>query len=302
MGAENHMAKASGLGRGLDSIFVDNTVEEAENTGVRTLRISLIDPKSDQPRKNFDGEALSQLADSIAANGILQPILVRETGDRYTIIAGERRYRAARLAGLTEIPALVLEADDESAAKYALIENLQREDLNPYEEAAAIRKLMDEFSLSQEQVASSIGRSRSAVANALRLLDLPEEAVAHLIDGTLSAGHARTLLGLIDRGQIGALAEKCVAQGLSVRELESLVKKCNRLTAETGDVTDKDRVEPVRVDYFSSLENRFTSATGRRVKITETRNKKILQLEYRDYEDLEELLCSLAGEDFSAEV
>ena len=302
MGAENRMAKASGLGRGLDSIFVDNTVEEAENTGVRTLRISLIDPKSDQPRKNFDGEALSQLADSIAANGILQPILVRETGDRYTIIAGERRYRAARLAGLTEIPALVLEADDESAAKYALIENLQREDLNPYEEAAAIRKLMDEFSLSQEQVASSIGRSRSAVANALRLLDLPEEAVAHLIDGTLSAGHARTLLGLIDRGQIGALAEKCVAQGLSVRELESLVKKCNRLTAETGDVTDKDRVEPVRVDYFSSLENRFTSATGRRVKITETRNKKILQLEYRDYEDLEELLCSLAGEDFSAEV
>ena len=296
------MAKASGLGRGLDSIFVDNTVEEAENTGVRTLRISLIDPKSDQPRKNFDGEALSQLADSIAANGILQPILVRESGDRYTIIAGERRYRAARLAGLTEIPALVLEADDESAAKYALIENLQREDLNPYEEAAAIRKLMDEFSLSQEQVASSIGRSRSAVANALRLLDLPEEAVAHLIDGTLSAGHARTLLGLIDRGQIGALAEKCVAQGLSVRELESLVKKCNRLTAETGDVTDKDRVEPVRVDYFSSLENRFTSATGRRVKITETRNKKILQLEYRDYEDLEELLCSLAGEDFSSEV
>lgn len=296
------MAKASGLGRGLDSIFVDNTVEEAENTGVRTLRISLIDPKSDQPRKNFDGEALSQLADSIAANGILQPILVRETGDRYTIIAGERRYRAARLAGLTEIPALVLEADDESAAKYALIENLQREDLNPYEEAAAIRKLMYEFSLSQEQVASSIGRSRSAVANALRLLYLPEEAVAHLIDGTLSAGHARTLLGLIDRGQIGALAEKCVSQGLSVRELESLVKKCNRLTAETGDVTDKDRVEPVRVDYFSSLENRFTSATGRRVKITETRNKKILQLEYRDYEDLEELLCSLAGEDFSAEV
>ena len=302
MGAENRMAKASGLGRGLDSIFVDNTVEEAENTGVRTLRISLIDPKSDQPRKNFDGEALSQLADSIAANGILQPILVRESGDRYTIIAGERRYRAARLAGLTEIPALVLEADDESAAKYALIENLQREDLNPYEEAAAIRKLMDEFSLSQEQVASSIGRSRSAVANALRLLDLPEEAVAHLIDGTLSAGHARTLLGLIDRSQIGALAEKCVAQGLSVRELESLVKKCNRLTAETGDVTDKDRVEPVRVDYFSSLENRFTSATGRRVKITETRNKKILQLEYRDYEDLEELLFSLAGEDFSAEV
>lgn len=199
------MAKASGLGRGLDSIFVDNTVEEAENTGVRTLRISLIDPKSDQPRKNFDGEALSQLADSIAANGILQPILVRETGDRYTIIAGERRYRAARLAGLTEIPALVLEADDESAAKYALIENLQREDLNPYEEAAAIRKLMYEFSLSQEQVASSIGRSRSAVANALRLLDLPEEAVAHLIDGTLSAARVGLPSGMTPNAFLAAI-------------------------------------------------------------------------------------------------
>lgn len=296
------MAKSSGLGRGLDSIFVDNTVEETESSGVRTLRISLIDPKTDQPRKNFDGEALSQLADSIAANGILQPILVRESGDRYTIIAGERRYRAARLAGLSEIPALVLDADDESAAKYALIENLQREDLNPYEEAAAIRKLMDDYSLSQEQVASSIGKSRSAVANALRLLDLPEEAVAYLVDGTLSAGHARTLLGLIDRSQIAPLAEKCVTQGMSVRELESLVKKYNRRSAEGDDTQDPDRSAPVTVDYFTALENRFTSATGRRVKITETRNKKVLQLEYRDNEDLETLLRGLAGDDFLDEV
>ena len=152
------MGKMKGLGRGLDSIFVDNAVEEETGSGVRTLRMAEIDPKADQPRKNFDAEALSQLADSIAANGILQPILVRETGERYEICAGERRFRAARLAGLSEIPALVLEADDEAAAKYALIENLQREDLNPYEEAAAIRKLMDEYGLSQEQVAGSIGR------------------------------------------------------------------------------------------------------------------------------------------------
>ena len=296
------MAKSSGLGRGLDSIFVDNTVEETESSGVRTLRISLVDPKTDQPRKNFDGEALSQLADSIAANGILQPILVRESGDRYTIIAGERRYRAARLAGLSEIPALVLDADDESAAKYALIENLQREDLNPYEEAAAIRKLMDDYSLSQEQVASSIGKSRSAVANALRLLDLPEEAVAYLVDGTLSAGHARTLLGLIDRSQIAHLAEKCVTQGMSVRELESLVKKYNRRSAEGEDTQDPESGAPLTVDYFTALENRFTSATGRRVKITETRNKKVLQLEYRDNEDLETLLRGLAGDDFLDEV
>ena len=288
------MGKMKGLGRGLDSIFVDNAVEEETGSGVRTLRMAEIDPKADQPRKNFDAEALSQLADSIAANGILQPILVRETGERYEIIAGERR---------SEIPALVLEADDEAAAKYALIENLQREDLNPYEEAAAIRKLMDEYGLSQEQVAGSIGRSRSAVANALRLLDLPEDAVKLVTDGTLSAGHARTLLGLLDKGQIGDVARKCVQNALSVRELESLVKKLNRLYTQQRDAIEDDAgAGEVVVDYFASLENRFTSATGRRVKITETRNKKVLQLEYRDNEDLEELLRSLAGDAFLDEV
>lgn len=299
----NTMGKMKGLGRGLDSIFVDNAVEEETGSGVRTLRMAEIDPKADQPRRNFDAEALSQLADSIAANGILQPILVRETGERYEIIAGERRFRAARLAGLSEIPALVLEADDEAAAKYALIENLQREDLNPYEEAAAIRKLMDEYGLSQEQVAGSIGRSRSAVANALRLLDLPEDAVKLVTDGTLSAGHARTLLGLLDKGQIGDVARKCVQSALSVRELESLVKKLNRLYTQQRDAIEDDAgAGEVVVDYFASLENRFTSATGRRVKITETRNKKVLQLEYRDNEDLEELLRSLAGDAFLDEV
>lgn len=297
------MGKMKGLGRGLDSIFVDNAVEEETGSGVRTLRMAEIDPKADQPRRNFDAEALSQLADSIAANGILQPILVRETGERYEIIAGERRFRAARLAGLSEIPALVLEADDEAAAKYALIENLQREDLNPYEEAVAIRKLMDEYGLSQEQVAGSIGRSRSAVANALRLLDLPEDAVKLVTDGTLSAGHARTLLGLLDKGQIGDVARKCVQSALSVRELESLVKKLNRLYTQQRDAIEDDAgAGEVVVDYFASLENRFTSATGRRVKITETRNKKVLQLEYRDNEDLEELLRSLAGDAFLDEV
>ncbi len=296
------MAKGKGLGRGLDSIFVDNTVEEEESGGVKQLRMAMIDPKSDQPRKNFDADALSQLADSIAANGILQPILVRETGNRYEIIAGERRFRAARLAGLSEIPALVLDADNEAAAKYALIENLQREDLNPYEEAAAIRKLMDEYGLSQEQVAGSIGRSRSAVANALRLLDLPEEAVKLVTDGTLSAGHARTLLGLIDKSQIGDVAQKCVSSAMSVRELETLVKKLNRLYTQAKDAIEEEPGDTLTVDYFASLENRFTSATGRRVKITETRNKKVLQLEYRDNEDLEELLRSLAGDAFLDEV
>ena len=171
------------------------------------------------------------------------------------------------------------------------------------EEAAAIRKLMDEYGLSQEQVAGSIGRSRSAVANALRLLDLPEDAVKLVTDGTLSAGHARTLLGLLDKGQIGDVARKCVQSALSVRELESLVKKLNRLYTQQRDAIEDDAgAGEVVVDYFASLENRFTSATGRRVKITETRNKKVLQLEYRDNEDLEELLRSLAGDAFLDEV
>lgn len=293
--------KSGGLGRGLDSIFVDNTVPEESPEGARSIRISLIDPKSDQPRKNFDAEGLSQLADSIAANGVLQPILVRETGNRFEIIAGERRFRAARLAGLNEIPALVLEADDVSAAKYALIENLQREDLNPYEEAAAIRKLMDDFALTQEEIAVSLGKSRSAIANALRLLDLPDGVVALLIDGSLTAGHGRTLLGLRDPNQIEPLAQKCINRNLSVRETEALVKKLNRMYAQ-AEAAREEAEAPLHVDYFATLENRFTSATGRQVKITETRNRKILQLEYRDNEDLEELLRSLAGSDFLDEV
>ncbi|MBQ8641338.1 MAG: ParB/RepB/Spo0J family partition protein [Clostridia bacterium] len=297
------MAKAKGLGRGLGAIFDDNEfTEETAGDGVRMLRISSVDPKADQPRKNFEPEALAQLADSIAANGVLQPILVRQTGERYEIIAGERRFRGAKLAGLAEIPALVLDADDLTAARYALIENLQREDLNPYEEAVAYDRLMREFGLSQEEIAGQLGKSRPAVANALRLLDLPEEVVKMLVDGVLTAGHGRTLLGLKDRNQIVPLANRCVSRNLSVREMEQVVKQANRIWAAEQAALEK-AVEtagdaPVQVDYFASLENRFTSVTGRQCKITETRNKKIFQVEYRDNEDLEELLKHLAGSDF----
>ena len=300
------MAKGKGLGRGLDVIFDDNAYGEEAGEGVKALRISMIDPKADQPRKTFEPEALAQLADSIAANGVLQPILVRQTGERYEIIAGERRFRGAKLAGLAEIPAIVVEADDLKAAKYALIENLQREDLNPYEEAVAYDRLMREFGLSQEEIAGQLGKSRSAVANALRLLDLPEEVVKMLVDGVLTAGHGRTPLGLKDRNQIVPLAKRCVSRNLSVREMEQVVKQANRIyaaeQAALQNVLDKAAEnageEAVRVDYFASLENRFTSATGRQCKITETRNKKIFQVEYRDNEDLEELLKHLAGSDF----
>ena len=289
------MAKNKGLGRGLDAIFLDNAVDdggEAKN-GVLSVSVSLIDPKMDQPRRTFDSESLAGLADSISANGVLQPILVRKTDDRYEIIAGERRFRASKLAGLSEIPVIVLEADDLAAAKFALIENLQREDLNPYEEARAYSMLMKEYRLSQEEISVQIGKSRSAIANSLRLLDLPDEIVRMLVEGLLTAGHGRALLGLRDKSQMVPLAERCVNRNLSVRDVEAAVKAANK--AYNHETDDADEDTGVKVDYIHALESRFTEFTGRRCKISTSKNKKMFQLEYRDNEDLEELLKKLAG-------
>lgn len=291
------MPKNKGLGKGLDAIFRDNLFAEDETkTNERLIvPISQLDTNPDQPRKSFDSEALAGLADSISANGLLQPILVRMVSGRYEIIAGERRFRACKLAGLLEIPVIVVEADDVAAAKYALIENLQREDLNPYEEAAAYQTLMKEYDLSQEEISVQIGKSRSAIANAVRLLDLPPEVVKMLTDGMITAGHGRALLGLRDRNQIVPLAQRCVNRNLSVRDVEAAVRAANRNLAKAEEaVTD---AEPVSVDYIASLEERFRSVTGRRCKITDTKNKKTFQIEYRDNEDLEQILRSLAGDD-----
>lgn len=291
------MPKNKGLGRGLDLIFQDNSLNEYENQSNErlTVSVSLIDTNPGQPRKSFDSEALAGLADSISANGLLQPILVRRIDDRYEIIAGERRFRASKLAGLLEIPVIVTEADDATAAKFALIENLQREDLNPYEEAAAYQKLMTEYDLSQEEISIQIGKSRSAIANAVRLLDLPPEVVKMLTDGMITAGHGRALLGLRDRNQIVPLAQRCVNRNLSVRDVEAAVRNANKnLSKAMESVT---HAEPVSVDYIASLEERFLSVTGRRCKITETKNKKTFQIEYRDNEDLETILKSIAGDD-----
>ncbi len=290
------MAKNKGLGRGLDAIFLDNAVDdggEAKN-GVLSVSVSQIDPKIDQPRRTFDSESLAGLADSISANGVLQPILVRKVDDRYEIIAGERRFRASKLAGLNEIPVIVLEADDLAAAKFALIENLQREDLNPYEEARAYSMLMKEYRLSQEEISLQIGKSRSAIANSLRLLDLPDEIVRMLVEGLLTAGHGRALLGLRDKSQMVPLAERCVNRNLSVRDVEAAVKAANKLYGQEQQEGEVEEVG-VQVDYIHSLETRFTNFTGRRCKISATKNKKTFQLEYRDNEDLEELLKKLAG-------
>lgn len=285
--------KKSGIGRGLDALFLETFEDEKKPGGAEKLKTSLIDPKSGQPRKTFDQESLAELADSIATHGVLQPILVRASGNgRYQIIAGERRWRAAKLAGLSEIPAVILDRDDLAAAEIALVENLQREDLNPIEEALAFKSLSEEFGLTQEELSRRVGKSRSAVANATRLLELPDEAKAMVSSGALSAGHARTLLGLRDRDQIVPLAKRCVADGLSVRELELLVKRANKPVRETP-----EEPAPV-VDYVAELERKMTSDLGRRVKIAAKGKQKTLTLWFEDNEDLDALLRRIMGDDF----
>lgn len=285
------MAKKPALARGLDSIFSDNTPFENAGGGILKLRISDVEPKGDQPRKDFDPEALSQLADSIAANGVLQPILVRETrGGMYQIIAGERRWRASKLAGLSEIPAIVMDADDLTTAQIALIENIQRKDLNPFEEAQAYRELIDGFGLTQEEVSSRLGKSRSAVANAMRLLELPEPVAEKLRGGVLSAGHCRAMLGLRDRSAMAALAERVVARNLSVRETEAAVKSLNRAKPP------KDGgAGGVKVDYAAELERRVTGLSGRYCKISTGGRRKTVTVEYDDENDLEALLSAICG-------
>ena len=293
--------RSSGLGRGLDAIFLENTLEnssEKENS-INTIKISLIDPKSDQPRKYFDKEALEELSESIKENGLLQPILVREYGEggRYQIIAGERRFRASRLAGLTEIPAIVLDRDDRAVAQIALIENIQREDLNPLEEALAYKSLKEEYGMTQEELSEKLGKSRSAIANSMRLLDLPDPILAMVAARELSAGHARTLLGVKDREDMILLAQITAEQDLSVRQLEEQVKKINKKKKpEVEEIDDEDDVP--FVDYFREMELRIQRQLGRKVKIEDKGKKKTLTLYYEDNEDLDELLKSICGKDF----
>ena len=293
--------RSSGLGRGLDAIFLENTLESTNNkeNTINTLKISLVDPKSDQPRKYFDKEALEELSDSIRENGLLQPILVREYGEgRYQIIAGERRFRACKLAGLTEIPAIVLDRDDKAAAQIALIENIQREDLNPLEEALAYRSLKEEYDMTQEELSERIGKSRSAIANSIRLLDLPDEILTMVAARELSAGHARTLLGVKDREDMILLAQFAAEQDLSVRQLEEQVKKINKKKKPAPEIEE----EAPFVDYFREMELKIQRQLGRKVKIADKGSKKTLTLFYEDNEDLDELLKLICGNDFLNEV
>ncbi|WP_337759917.1 ParB/RepB/Spo0J family partition protein [Dysosmobacter sp.] len=279
--------KPSGLGRGLGALLGDD-VMKTESSGSLSLPISQVETCSSQPRKRFDDESLQELADSISQHGIIQPLTVRKlSSGYYQIIAGERRWRAARLAGLQEVPVIVIEADDRKAAELAMIENLQREDLNPMEEAAGFQSLIESYHMTQEEAAQRVGKSRSAVTNALRLLGLTPSVRKLVEEGKLSAGHARALVPLSPSLQESA-ANAIVSGGLSVRQTEALVK---RLSAEKKEAQAKD---PDEVDYLAEAQNELKARLCRGVKIVPGRKKGRIELEYYGVDDLNDLLDALA--------
>ena len=279
--------KPSGLGRGLGALLGDD-VMKTESSGSLSLPISQVETCSSQPRKRFDDESLQELADSISQHGIIQPLTVRKlSSGYYQIIAGERRWRAARLAGLQEVPVIVIEADDRKAAELAMIENLQREDLNPMEEAAGFQSLIESYHMTQEEAAQRVGKSRSAVTNALRLLGLTPSVRKLVEEGKLSAGHARALVPLSPSLQESA-ANAIVSGGLSVRQTEALVK---RLSAEKKEAQAKD---PDEVDYLAEAQNELKARLCRGVKIVPGRKKGRIELEYYGLDDLNDLLDALA--------
>lgn len=288
------MPKKQALGRGMDAIFIDNTPDSPERTD--KLAVSDIEPRRDQPRKTFDPESLSSLADSIAANGLIQPIIVRpsESSALYSIVAGERRWRAARMAGLSEVPVVIIDADDRKAAEYALVENIQREDLNPIEEAEGLKSLIEDYNLTQEQAAKRVGKSRAAIANALRLLELPDEVISLVGHKSLFAGHARALLGLNDKTLIPDAAKTIVDHELSVRAAEELIKKLNSKP-------EPKKNDPVADSYYSSLEQKLTESLGHKVRISRSKRRRSISISYKNSDELEELIrllgCSEAIED-----
>lgn len=278
--------KLGGLGRGLDSLFADNSVEEI-NPSVNKLRIMEIEPNHDQPRKDFDEKSLSELAESIEQHGVLQPLVVRPLANgSYQLVAGERRWRAARIAGLTEVPVVIKELTDEEVIEIAMIENLQREDLNPLEEALGYRYMMDELNITQEQAAEKVGKSRPAVANALRLLKLPNEIQDMVKNNLISPGHARALLGFDSEDMILQTAKMIIKEDLSVREVENLVKKSKKLP--------KVAKQQKRDKFFSEVEIALVENLGRKVKIKEAKQDAgVLEIEFFDKDDLEGLAMKL---------
>lgn len=284
------MAKKGGLGRGMDALFLDNSATENENSATM-LSINEVEPNRNQPRKVFNEKALEELAKSIEQNGIIQPILVRPMSDgSYQLIAGERRWRAARMAGLHEVPVTIREMTDEEASVFALIENLQREDLNPVEEAEGLKSLIETYGFTQEEAADKVGKSRTAVTNTLRLLKLPSPVLQMLGAGKISAGHARALLGLDDEKEMLRIAETTVAQELSVRQVEKMVKYANQ-----GEKAKPKKRDKKRDKYYDEVEIALTNVLGRKVKIylSPNGNKGTLEFEFFGKEDLTKLAKEL---------
>ena len=282
-------AKKGGLGRGLDALFADNSIEEIASTSAVKLKIMDIEPNRDQPRKIFDEDALAELADSIAKHGVIQPLLVRPMPDgSYQLVAGERRWRASRMAGLTEVPVVIKELSDDEAMALALIENLQREDLNAIEEAQGIKALMDTLSLTQDEAAERVGKSRPAVANALRLLKLPDNVIALVSDGKLSPGHARALLGFKDEQDIIETADLIIEKELTVRDVEKLVKKRNK-------EPKAEKPAARRASYYDEVELALTDFLGRKVKVGTKPGKEsgVLEIDFFDKDDLTRLADAL---------
>ena len=284
-------AKKGGLGRGLDALFADNSIEEIAPSSAVKLKIMDIEPNRDQPRKIFDEQALSELADSIAKHGVIQPLLVRPLPDgSYQLVAGERRWRASRMAGLTEVPVVIKELSDDEAMALALIENLQREDLNAVEEAQGIKALMDTLGLTQEETAERVGKSRPAIANALRLLKLPDSVLEMVSQGTLSAGHARALLAFEDDEELVEVAKLIIEKGLTVRDVERLAKQ----SAGKG---EKKKAPSRRESYYDEVELALTDFLGRKIKVN-TKNgaeNGVLEIDFFDKEDLSRIADILKG-------
>ena len=281
--------KKKALGRGLDAILVDNSGETSTDNGITMVRIGEVEPNSKQPRKAFDPAELESLSESIAQYGMIQPITVRAIDGIYQIITGERRWRAARMAGISEIPVIVISADDKKAAELALVENIQRSDLNPIEEAEGFSSLIEEYGLTQEETAKRIGKSRTAVTNALRLLSLPEAVRKKIENGELSAGHAKVLLGLNNPALIEKAAEQVVGRALSVRETEKLVKAWNAPPVGGVKIVHD-------VDHTRTLELMLQKHLGRTVKITEKGKNHAISIGYSDNKDLEVLLKTIFGD------
>lgn len=277
--------KKSGLGRGFDAIFADNSVEDI-STGNSTTKVKLLDiePNREQPRKQFDEEALSELSDSIAQHGVLQPLLVRPMPDGgYQLVAGERRWRASRMAGLTEVPVVIRDLTDAQVAELALVENLQRENLNPLEEANGYKELSDKFGYTQEKISEIVGKSRPSIANALRLLNLPADVQEMVSDGSLSMGHARAILSLEDDKKKTDLAKLVIANDLSVRETERIARN---MVKEAPKKSKAKKRNP----YYDEAELALSEVLGRKVKITKSSKKGALEIEFFDDADLKKLL------------